>query len=661
MSKIADFQILLADDDQIFVRTCRNSLEDAGIRVLTAYNPDDAIHLLKTERIHLAILDLRMERDHDEKDKSGLMVAKQTSRLIPKIILTKFPTYQDVVEGLKQDLQGYQAAVDFLDKRDTEPTKLVEIVQASLDQHVNINWDLEIQWQPYDHFLQLVNCLSPTVADSLTSRAAEFEDLFRKLFRDFAQITIWPRITQQDGRLMLPVFAFDSAGTETRFIVSCGCQTAVLAENQRYQKRVPDRLSIKNLGRLNTAMTTNYGATAYTFLGSDLEATATVRQLFRKRAVDELLQGIDHLYQVNLGGWYQTGREQNKQADLHAFYHQWLRLDELIPSLTQLQRLLPALADSALRANVVELDVTSRQVSFQLPNDEHTYRFPNPVTLMAQNRLPQSRRAHWGITHGRITGDTVLVDRKNQAWLLDFAQVGRAPLLIDFVSLETAVKFDIFDDHRFNQRLAMEVKLNQVATLHEDIDLDTLESDAINAVWLIERVRQNAASLAGCDLAAYQQAVFFCAIARIATFNPDTFYTPRKLAAYVHALLNAAMLAELWQNTQVDTVPEQATSGIWLDHRNKNVWVEDKPIELTSQEYKILRYLYQNPGQLCTYDDILQDGLNEPAGPDPDELNRLHTAVSRLRRKIEPDPKIPRYLFTVHGRGYRLFLTPQFN
>jgi hypothetical protein len=220
--------------------------------------------------------------------------------------------------------------------------------------------------------------------------------LFRKLFREFAQITIGPRVTEHDGRLMLPVFAFDVTGTETRFIVSCGCQTAVLAENQRYQKRVPDRLSIKNLGRLNTAMTTNYGATAYTFMGSDLEATATIRQLFRKRAVDELLQGIDHLYQVNLGGWYETGREQNKQADLHAFYHQWLRLDELIPSLTQLQRLLPALADSALRANVAELEVASRQITFQLPDEAKTYRFPNPVTLMAQNRLPQSRRAHWG-------------------------------------------------------------------------------------------------------------------------------------------------------------------------------------------------------------------------------------------------------------------------
>ncbi len=662
MNKVPKFQILVADNDSIFLRTGRAVLEAAGFGVLQATNPEDAVAILRNERVHLAILDLRMERDNDEKDKSGLMVAKQTSRLIPKIILTKFPAYQDVVELLKQDIQGHQPAVEFLDKRDTEPEQLVDIVQRILEQFVTINWELGIHWQRHNTFLQLVNCLTPDLPDSqLTNRSAEFEDLFRKLFREFTQITIGQVITQHNGRIMLPVFAFNSSGMETRYIVSCGSQTAVLAENQRYQNRIPDRLSIKNLGRLNTAATANFGATAYTFMGSDLEATATIRHIFRKRAIENLLPAIDHLYQTNLGGWYETGREQNKQSDLHAFYHQWLRLDELIPSMNQLQRLLPPLAERALAANLLELEVDSQQLSFRLKNDDQQYRFPNPVTFFAQNRVPQAQRAQWGVTHGRVNGDTVLVDEQNHAWLIDFAQVSRAPLLIDFVSLETAVKFDLFDHRAFSQRLAIEIKLNQMDNLHDDINLDHLEAEAINAVWVIEKVRQNAANLAGCDWDAYQQAMFYCAIARIATFNPETFYTSHKVAAYVHALLNAAMLAEQWQSNQSDAVPDEASNGIWLDHRNKNVWVEAQPVELTSQEFKILRYLYQNPGQLCQYDDILQDGLDEPTDSDVDQLNRMHTAVSRLRRKMEPDARTPRYLFTVHGRGYRLFLTPQLN
>ncbi|MCP4418605.1 MAG: DNA-binding response regulator [Chloroflexi bacterium] len=660
MSTSAKFQILLADDDQIFRQTSQKKLQEAGFNVITAANPADARTILQNERIHLAILDLRMEREEDEKDKSGLLVAKQTSRHIPKIILTKFPTYQDVVKLLRKDLEGYQAAVEFLDKRETELDDLVLIVQKILDQYVDINWELGIQWQPHNTFLQLVHCLASDLPEpQLTSHSAEFEDLFRKLFRNFAQITIGQVITQHNGRLMLPVFAFDPVGVVTRYIVSCGSQTAVLAENQRYQKRVPDRLSIKNLGPLNSSATTNFGATAYTFLGDDLEATATVRQLFRKRAIDDLLPAIDHLYQTNLGGWYETGREQNNEADVHAFYHQWLRLDDLIPSLPEFQRLLPALADRALRADLVEFDIAGRELSFRFKNEDKTVRFPNPIDLLAQNRLPQTKRAQWGITHGHINGNTVLVDRQNQTWLLDFAQVGRAPLLIDFVSLETAVKFDLFDHRNFDQRLAIEAKLNQTKALGDSVDLNNLDPEAINAIWVIEKVRQNAAKLAGCNLDAYRQALFFCAIARLATFDPGTFYTPHKMAAYVHALLNAAMLTQLWQSNQTNAVPEEANQGVWLDHRNKNVWVEARPVELTSQEFKILRYLYQNPGKLCQYDDILQDALNEPADPYGDGLNRLHTAVSRLRRKIETDARIPRYLFTVHGRGYRLFLTPQ--
>lgn len=660
MRNAPDFQILLADNDPIFLRTCQARLVDAGFGVHLASNPEEAIRKLKTERVHLAILDLRMERDDDEKDKSGRAVAKQTSRHIPKIILTKFPAYQDVVEVLKQDLQGYQAAVEFLDKREVELEQLVDIVQQNLAQHVKINWDLGIRWQSNQSFSFLANCILQGLPDfQLASHTAEFEDLFRKLFREFVQITIGDVITQANGRLILPVFAFSSTGTETRYIVSCGQQAAVLAENKRYQERIPDRLSIKNLGRLNIAITTNFAATAYTFLGRDLEATASIRHLYRKRAIENLLPAIDHLYQINLGGWYETGRKQNRQADLHTFYHQWLRLDDLISNLGQLQHMLLGVAERALAADVAELDVEARQISLWLKGNEQTYRFPNPVAFITQNRVPHTKRAQWGMAHGRITGDTVLVDQQNKAWLLDFSQVGRAPLLIDFVSLETAVKFDLFNHYDFGQRLGMEVKLNEVRHLQDNIDLDGLESDTINALWVIEKVRQNAVNLAGCDLDAYQQAQFFCAIARLATFDPATFYTRRKVSAYVHALLNAAMLAELWQNNQTEAVPDEANNGLWLDNRNKSVWIEAQPIELTNQEFKILRYLYQNPGQLCQYDDILQDGLNDLAGSDVDQLNRMHTAVSRLRRKIEPDARAPRYLFTVHGRGYRLFLTPQ--
>ena len=110
--------ILLADNEEDSLATYGEILETAGYHVLTASNPAEAKKILETVRIHLAILDLRLENDADEKDRSGLLLARNTARSVPKLILTRFPTYQDVVEALRLDIHDLPPAVDFLDKRE---------------------------------------------------------------------------------------------------------------------------------------------------------------------------------------------------------------------------------------------------------------------------------------------------------------------------------------------------------------------------------------------------------------------------------------------------------------------------------------------------------------------------------------------------------------
>ncbi|MCA9955308.1 MAG: winged helix-turn-helix domain-containing protein, partial [Anaerolineales bacterium] len=100
------------------------------------------------------------------------------------------------------------------------------------------------------------------------------------------------------------------------------------------------------------------------------------------------------------------------------------------------------------------------------------------------------------------------------------------------------------------------------------------------------------------------------------------------------------------------------TPAFWIDAKNNTVWIEGKPTNLTTQETIILSYLNQKVNQVCTYDEILSEALNVPTSiaTDPDELNRLHTAVTRLRSKIELDVKKPRYLKTIRSRGYTLVM-----
>jgi len=72
-------------------------------------------------------------------------------------------------------------------------------------------------------------------------------------------------------------------------------------------------------------------------------------------------------------------------------------------------------------------------------------------------------------------------------------------------------------------------------------------------------------------------------------------------------------------------------------------------IRLTSNEVELLRTFSRNPGMTIDRDDLTtQSGGNS--------LRAVDVQINRLRRKIEPDPKEPRYLQTVWGRGYVLWL-----
>jgi CheY-like chemotaxis protein len=119
--------ILLADNDKEFLETRRESLEREGLKVVPALDPGEARNILEQGGIDLAILDLRLLNDDDEKDLSGLNLAKRVAPSIPKIILTKFATVEAVREALGPQLEGLPPAVDFVAKQEGPQALLTAI------------------------------------------------------------------------------------------------------------------------------------------------------------------------------------------------------------------------------------------------------------------------------------------------------------------------------------------------------------------------------------------------------------------------------------------------------------------------------------------------------------------------------------------------------
>ena len=92
-----------------------------------------------------------------------------------------------------------------------------------------------------------------------------------------------------------------------------------------------------------------------------------------------------------------------------------------------------------------------------------------------------------------------------------------------------------------------------------------------------------------------------------------------------------------------------SSGGILINFDSQEVWSHGKHVELTPTEFNLFAYLTRNDGQVLTYDQLLDHLYG------PDEARKRHDLfvhISRLRKKLEPDPDEPRYILTRWGVGY---------
>jgi DNA-binding response OmpR family regulator len=117
------------------------------------------------------------------------------------------------------------------------------------------------------------------------------------------------------------------------------------------------------------------------------------------------------------------------------------------------------------------------------------------------------------------------------------------------------------------------------------------------------------------------------------------------LVARVRALLRRAALPLGSQKLAV-----YEDDYLKIDLVAHQVWVQSQPVKLTATEYRLLAYLVQNANRVLGFDLILKYVW----GPKyQDSVDYVHVYISRLRQKLEIEPKNPRYFLTQHGIGYR--------
>src|SRR5271170_811017 len=114
--------------------------------------------------------------------------------------------------------------------------------------------------------------------------------------------------------------------------------------------------------------------------------------------------------------------------------------------------------------------------------------------------------------------------------------------------------------------------------------------------------------------------------------------------------LMARIRAALRRSGPVDSPPPFASSDLTIDFASRAVAVKGQPVRLTPKEFELLRYLVANQGKALAHRRLLQAVW----GPDyGEETENLRVFINQLRKKIEPDPRNPRYIHTEPWVGYR--------
>ena len=121
-------------------------------------------------------------------------------------------------------------------------------------------------------------------------------------------------------------------------------------------------------------------------------------------------------------------------------------------------------------------------------------------------------------------------------------------------------------------------------------------------------------------------------------------FSPRELVARVKAVL---------RRTDRPTDPSDVirVGELQLDVPRMRTEVAGRSVDLTPTEFTLLATLARQPGRIFTRSQLL-DALHGVAFESYERAIDSH--IKNLRRKLEPDPRQPRFVLTVYGVGYRL-------
>ncbi|HWX43011.1 MAG TPA: response regulator transcription factor [Blastocatellia bacterium] len=123
-----------------------------------------------------------------------------------------------------------------------------------------------------------------------------------------------------------------------------------------------------------------------------------------------------------------------------------------------------------------------------------------------------------------------------------------------------------------------------------------------------------------------------------------------ELLARIEALLRRSSSAHVSAGSGAASPQIYRFRSICVDFRRTAVTKNNRPVDMSAREFKLLHYLIEHAGATVSRDEL----LNEVWGYNTMTTTRtVDVHISLLRQKIEEDPRHPKSIVTVHGFGYK--------
>jgi len=119
-------------------------------------------------------------------------------------------------------------------------------------------------------------------------------------------------------------------------------------------------------------------------------------------------------------------------------------------------------------------------------------------------------------------------------------------------------------------------------------------------------------------------------------------FSPRELLARVRTAMRRSTRPALTETFQF--------SDVKVDFTKMELWREGKLVQLTSQEFKVLKFMIQNAERVLSREELLNHVWGYKNYP---STRTVDNHILRLRQKLEKDPANPLHFRTVHSSGYK--------